>query len=147
MMICELPNDILLIIYKRYMKKLNLYYCNLGLVSKKMYNILGILCDNSKYKKFILPYNDLDNYRKLEIKTMRDSFNLIYKLNEYKLNSIYYVRSKKYNIKFVKLYFIKMNLYNFGLIYGDEGLLFSFIKYINESKQLELLKDFEYIII
>ena len=35
-MICKLSNDILLTIYKRYLKNFNLYYCNLGLVSKNV---------------------------------------------------------------------------------------------------------------
>ena len=68
-------------------------------------------------------------------------------MDKYKLNSVYYVRSKKYNINFAKIYFKKTSLYNFGLIYGDEGLLFSVIKSMNEGRNIELLRDFNYKII
>lgn len=146
-MICKLPNDILLIIYKRYLKNFNLYYCYLGLVSKKMYNLLNILSNNSKFLKFKLPYNYINKFRKLEDKDITINNKFVNKLDKYKLNSIYYVRSKKYSIKFAKIYFAKANLYNFGLIYGHEGLLFPIMKSMNKGKNIELLKDFEYIVI
>lgn len=149
MMICKLSNDVLFIIYKKYIKNFNLYYCNLGLVSKKMYNLLVMLFKNIKFMKFRLPYNYINKFRKLKDKNypyiMNNKF--VSKLDEYKLNSIYYVRSKKYNINLAKIYFSKTKLYNFGLIYGDEGLLFSIIKNMNKGKNIELLRDFEYIII
>ena len=146
-MICKLPNDILLTICKRYLKNFNLYYCYLGLVSKKMYNLFNILYNTSKFLKFKLPYNYINKFRNLEDKDILINNKFVSKLDKYKLNSVYYVRSKKYNINFAKIYFKKTGLYNFGLIYGDEGLLFSVIKSMNEGRNIELLRDFEYIII
>lgn len=144
-MICKLSNDVLFIIYKRYLKNLNLYYCYLGLVSKKMYNLLNILYKNSKFIKFRLPYDYINKFRKLEEKDISINNKFVSRLDKYKLNSVYYVRSKKYNIKLAKIYFKKTSLYNFGLIYGHEGLLFPVIKSMNKGKNIELLKDFEYI--
>ena len=150
MMFIDLPNDILLNIYKRYLQNNHLYYCNLELVSKKTQNIFNILYNTFKFEKFRLPYKSIYDYRIQEIREQNRN-KIISILDFFKLKSIYYVKSDRHNIKLCKIYFNRCNIYDFGLIYGEEGKLLCEIKQLlsfnGEQNMIETLHDYEYMVL
>jgi len=98
----NIPEDIIQNILKFYLKsKYMYYYSNLSLVSKTFYDNFNIL-----YKSLpSIPYKEMGNFNK----------------------PIYYVRSKKLNIKFAKLYFSR-GAKKFNLLFGEENMLLSMHK-------------------
>lgn len=151
-MLCNLNNDILLLIYKKYLCNMNLYYCNLALISKSWYTISKLLYKSSKFNKFNIPIDEINRIYNTkctigiesQCKRMIDTI-----LTKLKLKSIYYVRSNKYNVRLCKLYFWKNRFYNFGLIHGNEGELLCNLKNTNYSKSqmIQFLNYYEYIVL
>ena len=120
-----LPKDILEYIIQLYLKSKNMFfYSNLSLVSKYFSYNFNILYKSFKY----VQYKNFTNLKK----------------------TIYYVTSKKYNIKFAKLYFSNSQR-NFNLLFGEENMELSKhkIKLYNLSKFNEVsnLSHFDFIII
>lgn len=103
----KIPSDIREYIIRLYLKSKNMfYYSNLSLVSKSFnYSF------NKLYKSFqYISYNNFDNlYNNL-------------------IKSIYFVKSKKFNIKFAKLYFYQGRA-KFNLLLGEENIQLSIHKY------------------
>ena len=144
-MICNLNNDILLLIYKKYLGNMNLYYCNLALISKSWCNISKLLYKSSKFNNFNIPIDKINKKYDITIeKHINDTI-----LLKLKFKSIYYVRSIKYNVRLCKLYFWKNRSYNFGLIHGNEGELLCNLKDTNYSKSqmIQFLNYYEYIVL
>ena len=108
MYLVELNNEILLNIYKKYLNG-NLYYCNVGLICRKFKYIFDIFYNSSRFRSFDIPFNLVNNYYVLEDKTIINRSNIERVLDELKLKCIYYVRSKKYNIKFVNYILKRLN--------------------------------------
>ena len=120
-----LPQDILEYIIQLYLKSKNMFfYSNVSLVSKYFSYSFNILYKSFKY----VQYKNFTNLKK----------------------TIYYVTSKKYNIKFAKLYF-SYNQRKFNLLFGEENMELSRhkIRLYNLSKFNEVsnLSHFDFIII
>ena len=92
----KLPTDILEYIIQLYLKSKNMFfYSNLSLVCKYFSYNFNILYKSFKY----VQYKNLIDLKK----------------------SIYFVTSKKYNIKFAKLYFCNSKR-KFNLLFGEENM-------------------------
>ena len=122
----KLPPDIIEYIIKLYIKSKNMFfYSNLSLVSKTFNYNFNIL-----YKSFkFFSYNNFNNFNK----------------------TIYFVKSKKFNIKFAKLYFY-LGRNKFNLLFGEENMELSthkssMIKYDNKFYNISNLSNFDFIII
>ena len=121
----NLPNEIIQYIFKLYLKSKNMYYySNVSLVSKYFNYNFNIL-----YKSFkCISHKKMENLNK----------------------SIYYVKSKYYNIKFAKLYFHKTQ-YKFNLLFGEENMELATHKVNNvvcdRLNEMYNLPHFDFIII
>jgi len=114
----NLPNDIIQYILKLYLKSKNMFfYSNLSLVSKSFNYNFNILY---KYFQYI-PYN----------------------INNLLKKNIYFVTSKKFSIKFAKLYFC-LGRDKFNLLFGEENMELSKHKsyFYNDSFYISKLLDF-----
>lgn len=119
----KLPPDIIQYIILLYLKSKNMFfYSNLSLISKSFNYNFNILYKSFQY----ISYNNFKNLNK----------------------TIYYVRSKKFNIKFAKLYF-SVGRYKFNLLFGEENMELSTHKYYSIDKfyDISILLNFDFIII